>query len=213
MGTAERREREKEQRRNDIIDAAEKVFFSKGIETSTMDEVAETAELSKGTLYLYFKSKEELFHAICQRAGIKLMELFLENVKENLSGLENIRSIGRAYYEFSVKYPDYFNFMKRADGKTHCDCENDEEAVKAKMQSEKTMGIVEKYVGEGIKDGSIRADLDPVATAMLLYGMSKGVIQLMNEQIPMDSKHHIEDKRYFINYFFEFVRHGLTPQG
>ena len=52
MGIAERREREREQRRNTILDAAETVFFSKGINLATMDEVAEEAELSKGTLYL-----------------------------------------------------------------------------------------------------------------------------------------------------------------
>ena len=60
MGIAERKEREKEHRRNTILDAAEEVFFSKGINLATMDEVAERAELSKGTLYLYFKNKEEL---------------------------------------------------------------------------------------------------------------------------------------------------------
>ena len=61
MGIAERKEREKEQRRKAILDAAEKVFFEKGLKYSTMDDVAEEAELSKGTLYLYFKNKEELF--------------------------------------------------------------------------------------------------------------------------------------------------------
>ena len=56
MGIAERKEREKLQRRNDIIDAAERLFFQHGFETPTMDDVAREAELSKGTLYLYFKS-------------------------------------------------------------------------------------------------------------------------------------------------------------
>ena len=69
MGIAERREREKDQRRNTILDAAEKVFFSQGINLATMDGVAEEAELSKGTLYLYFKSKEELFLGIACREG------------------------------------------------------------------------------------------------------------------------------------------------
>ena len=68
MGITERREREKEQRHNDIIDAAEKVFFSRGLEHATMDNVAVEAELSKGTLYLYFKSKEELYLAILLRS-------------------------------------------------------------------------------------------------------------------------------------------------
>jgi AcrR family transcriptional regulator len=60
MGTAERRLREKKQRVEDILDAAEQVFFSKGFDSSTMDDVADEAEFSKGALYNYFKSKNEL---------------------------------------------------------------------------------------------------------------------------------------------------------
>ena len=58
MGIQERKEREKLQRREDIIDAAEKVFFKKDLDSATMDDVANEAELSKGTLYIYFKSKK-----------------------------------------------------------------------------------------------------------------------------------------------------------
>ena len=60
MGTHERKEREKEHRREEILAAAQAVFFEKGLQNSTMDEIAERAELSKGTLYLYYKSKEDL---------------------------------------------------------------------------------------------------------------------------------------------------------
>ena len=56
MVTARRKEREKEQRRNEIVDAAEKLFFEKGYEGVSMDDVARDAELAKGTLYLYFKN-------------------------------------------------------------------------------------------------------------------------------------------------------------
>ena len=58
MGIAERREREKQQRWNDILDAAESVFFDKGYNHAKMDDVAEKAELSKGTLYLILKAKK-----------------------------------------------------------------------------------------------------------------------------------------------------------
>ena len=91
MGTAERREREKEQRRNDIIDAAERVFFNKGLENATMDDVAEHAELSKGTLYLYFKSKEELYLAIHLRGNLILKEMFEAAVKKPKTGIEKVR--------------------------------------------------------------------------------------------------------------------------
>ena len=76
MGIKERREREKEQRRNDILDAAEQMFFEKGYNATKMDDVAEKAELSKGTLYLYFKNKEELYFGLTHRALLNLRERF-----------------------------------------------------------------------------------------------------------------------------------------
>lgn len=67
MGIQERKEREKESRKEEIINAAQKIFFEKGLPAATMDEIAEAAELSKGTLYLYYKSKEDLYLAVTMR--------------------------------------------------------------------------------------------------------------------------------------------------
>ena len=92
MGIVERREREKEQRRSNILDAAEEIFFSKGFNTATMDEVAETAELSKGTLYLYFKSKEELYYGIASRALSLLREMFQKAADRQKTGIEKVRA-------------------------------------------------------------------------------------------------------------------------
>lgn len=59
-----RREREKEQRRRSILDAAERVFAEKPFHAASLDEVAELAEYAKGTIYLYFKNKEALYSAL-----------------------------------------------------------------------------------------------------------------------------------------------------
>ena len=64
-----------------------------------MDEVAETAELSKGTLYLYFKSKEELYFGISYRALSLLKKMFEDAVQSHSTGIEKIRAIGRSYYQ------------------------------------------------------------------------------------------------------------------
>ena len=80
MGISERKEREREQRRNDIIDAAESIFFFQGVANSTMEDIAEKAELSKGTLYLYFKSKEDIQFAIFRRGAEILLEFMEKNI-------------------------------------------------------------------------------------------------------------------------------------
>src|SRR5512136_2342491 len=100
VGTAERREREKQERNDAIMDAALEVFAEKGLKNSTVDDVAEKAELSKGTLYLYFKSKEHLFFAIDMRAARLLRERFEEAAQSETTGSAKVRAIGRAYVQF-----------------------------------------------------------------------------------------------------------------
>ena len=68
MGVKERKERERELRKDDIIKTGEKLFIEKGFSSTTMDEIAGACELAKGTLYIHFKSKEELLSAIMYKA-------------------------------------------------------------------------------------------------------------------------------------------------
>ena len=70
MLTLKRREKEKEQRRKLILDAAQTLFFSKHYDEITIEEIAEKAQLAKGTLYLYFKSKEALYSAVALRGAV-----------------------------------------------------------------------------------------------------------------------------------------------
>jgi len=180
MGIPERRAREKEQRRNFIIDAAELVFFSKGVSVATMDDVAEKAELSKGTLYLYFNSKEELYLAIHLR-GLKILgELFEKAFHAVKTGIEKIYGIGEAYYQFSIKYADYFNALIYYE--SHETNRNETESIAAEcyVQGQNTLSYVIQAIQTGIQDGTIRPDIDPIKTAVILWGQNSGLIQLLS---------------------------------
>ena len=97
MGIAERKQREKEQRRQHILQVAETIFLEKGINSSTMDEIAAVCELSKGTLYLYFKSKEELFLDICPK-----QKFLLHKIQASKILLSQSLSIAR--FKCTVRY-------------------------------------------------------------------------------------------------------------
>jgi AcrR family transcriptional regulator len=177
MGTAERKEREKHQRKNEIISAAEKIFFTKGYENSTMDDVAEAAELSKGTLYLYFKSKEELFHEITRRGENLLEEYFVKAVKNKKNGLKKVRAIGEAFIKFFRENTEYHEAMlyghSKKENEIDMECE-DCETIKSNRNN-----VFVNSIKEGIEDGSIRKDIDPAITSFLLWGQTMGVLQLI----------------------------------
>jgi len=180
LGTIERREREKEQRKNDIIDAAEKVIFSKGLETATMDEIAEVAELSKGTLYLYFKNKEDLYLAIHARGTRILRQMFEKAAHKHEQGLDKALSIGYAYLEFSHRYADYYNAMIYYESHAVELTDEDSFAHACLQEGEAALQVLAEAIAGGIADNSIRSDVDPFKTALILWGQSMGTLQLQS---------------------------------
>src|SRR5271157_4986746 len=111
LGIHERKEREKEQRRENILDAAQRVFFEKGLATATMDDIAETAELSKGTLYLYYKSKEDLYLTVLMRGMELLYDVFNEVATGAYSPPKMLSRLSEAYLDYFNKHRDYFRMM------------------------------------------------------------------------------------------------------
>ena len=111
MGSIERRQREKEQRREQILDTARSLLLKKGIDATSMNQIARDAELSVGTLYLYFKNKESLFAAL-QEEGLDL--LYTKIKEESTKGLtprEKLERVALAYLDFSEEHRKYFDII------------------------------------------------------------------------------------------------------
>jgi AcrR family transcriptional regulator len=199
MGSTERKEKEKEIRRNDIIDAAERVFFSKGFNSSTMDDVAKEAEFSKRTVYVYFNSKEQIHFEIMIRGYRLLLEMLKDcnrtNIKEN--AVENIKQMAMALYRFSVHYPNYFDaimqyensefdFKKGVPDKSRDECY---------ALGEETLNYLISSLQKGVSEGSVRKDIDIKKTALSLWACILGVFNTIRKK-----------KNYISNF------HGIQPE-
>ncbi|HEX8090943.1 MAG TPA: TetR/AcrR family transcriptional regulator [Blastocatellia bacterium] len=108
MGPKQRREREKETLRQDILDAARDLFVKEGYENVSMRRVAEKIEYSPTTIYLYFEDKASLLFAICDETFAKLAKRLESIVKENDDPVEALKRGCRAYVEFGLKYPNHY---------------------------------------------------------------------------------------------------------
>lgn len=114
MSNAGRRELGKERRRNNILNAAEKLFFSKGYDNVSLNEIAKKADLGRSTVYLYFENKEELFFAIVLQGTQILHEMIMNETKKVKTSLEKITAFKKAYHKFANEYPDYlktYNYL------------------------------------------------------------------------------------------------------
>ena len=213
MGIAERKEREKEQKQNAIIDAAEKVIFSKGLEAATMDEIAEVAEFSKGTIYIYFKNKEDLYFAIHSRGIQLLLQMFEKAIKNIEKGIDQVFAIGKAYYEFSKRHSDYYKAMVYYDchpGKADSDSPF---AEQCNMEGEKVLKFLAMVIQKGIEDKTIRPDLDPLKTGIMLWGQSMGMIQLQAMGDHHDFSEHLNiDFEELIQNSFELMVQAIKNQ-
>lgn len=175
LTVAERRQREKNQRRETVINVASKLFFSKGYEKVSIDEIANYAELSKATVYTYFKDKESLFFAVVNR-GIKILRSMITEEEERMQSADNNFEVMRAAFgRFILEYPDYarayFYFRSGRFNPSNDESMNPD----AKEVLKFTKGNFEEgilNVRLGVESGVFRSDVNPivlVALHILIY--------------------------------------------
>lgn len=179
MGILERRMREKEQRREDIIAAASHVFCTKGLENATMDEIAKHAELSKATLYLYFKNKEELFLAVLLIVVDEFCNTIEASQKAENTCTENLHAMGRAYVDFYLKFSDYLKMLNRLEPVDEVMFEKYEISYDLASGNNRIWEIVCKPIIDGIEVGVFKPDTNPIEIALSLWMSSIGTINLM----------------------------------
>ncbi|MCH8499418.1 MAG: TetR/AcrR family transcriptional regulator [Marinobacter sp.] len=184
--TQSRREQEKQQRHEAILDAAEATFFGQGYERTSMDDIAKAANLSRALLYVYFKDKAAIQRGIMLRAGQSLQARFRAALESGSTGLAQIAAIGRAYYDFSLEEPDYFDALTRAA--TALPGAAPEQAQLMGECETLTMGLMVQAIRNGLEDGSLDSQRiqDPVQTALYLRGALHGVIMLCQQEMAGD---------------------------
>jgi AcrR family transcriptional regulator len=180
MGITERKEREKEQRREAIIDAAEKVFFKKGFTSATMDEIADAAELSKGTLYLYYKSKEDLLLAIHLRGDELLLHLFEKATSTGEPTLKLISNLGEAYFDFFRTYPDYFRAFQFLESPQFHKQASEEMLTVCHERGMRVWKIVIDLMQRGIDEKLFEPDLDPFQASIILWSIGNALMRQMD---------------------------------
>jgi TetR/AcrR family transcriptional regulator len=182
MSLGKWKEREKKQRRNDIINVARKFFADRDFNEVSMDEIAEDIGLGKSTLYLYFKNKEALYFAIELR-GIQIwVEMVKDEIKKGNTGLEKLILYINATREFSKKYPNCLRMLySPTNNKKQFDLNklnSSEEFQEVRELFKELMFIGIDLIQTAINDGEIRQDVDPVEAAILLSVIINGTVNM-----------------------------------
>lgn len=175
MGVLERREREKQELREQILDAARKLFAQEGYEAVTMRKIADAIEYSPTAIYLYFKDKEELLRELCTQDFHHLAQHF-QRIAGIQDPVEKLRQTGLAYVDFGLAHPNHYRLMfMTPKPPTHAD----EIALQKGNPDEDAYAFLRMIVADCIAQGKFRADLtDPDTVSQVLWAGVHGLVSL-----------------------------------
>jgi AcrR family transcriptional regulator len=213
MSTIDRKEQVRKIRQEDIINAAERVFFTKGLSNSTMDDVAKEAQYSKRTLYVYFSSKEQLYDAIVLRAYQILNHHYHQAFKENIptNGLEKVILMGKMYIDFIYQYPKYYEAMIHYENRDEDLTSQDEFKIANYREGNISADLLIDCIKEGIADGSIFKGLDPVSTAFTLYTNIIGIGNIILKKAKYITHTYHKNVTDLTEEIFKLIIRGLKP--
>ena len=178
MGIAERRQGEKESRVQQILDSAAAVFYEKGFEAATIEDIAARAEISKAAIYLYFKSKEEIYAQVLIRDIEKFHERVADIFVGGDSASEVLNRFARIYTDFFLNERELFRilmmFMVQPNPLNISEQINDHII----RNTNKTIGIIERIFQYGIDRGEFPGCRNIRQCRNALWGLLNGVIAL-----------------------------------
>ncbi len=171
MGISDRKERDKQEMRKNIIDAAMHMFTHEGYESASIRKIADKIEYSPGTIYLYYKDKDELLYDVQAECFSKLVELFQKEATD-ADPFKRLEQICHSYVRFGLENPEIYDlmFMMKSPMKNvheHEDWENANDAL----------SYLAKCVQECIEKSLIRFEHVWMA-ALSIWGMGHGLISL-----------------------------------
>lgn len=213
MGVAERKNREKVARRSSILAAAREVFAQKGLANGTVDEIAQRAEVSKGAVYLYFRSKEELYLSVMNEGMDILIGRLVSARDLSLPADEALKRMAQAYYQFYLDYPDYFRIMfiyqhlglrERVDSTFMASCDS---------KNVNCLSLVREVIEKGMQEGLFR-QLNPWTMAVLCWTSLNGIIMLGEHRDHLPGK--MQDGLalpQLMEAFWDVIEKGLLQTG
>ena len=204
MGLKERREREKEARKEQILAAARKLLFEKGLQSTSINQIARKAELGVGTIYFYYQSKEEIFYSL-QDEGLDILFREIDSIgRADTPPDEKLRSTGMAYLRFSSEQKDYFDIINYFLA-TPTVILGSELKAQIDHKGSLILKLIDGFIREGISGGMFRP-VDSKKVAVMFWGALHGLTQFKKlEDTVLEGENH----QHMFNYAVDQLIDGL----
>jgi len=208
-----KKERLLEFNRNNILDSAKQLFLEKGINQTTMDEIAKKADYSKSTIYVYFKSKDEIYNYIT----LEYMELLRDGLSDALSNTagfsEGFYAICDTILDFYNTYPLYFESVL-GEIKLSKD-KSDVVLFQIYDVGEQINKVIETYMQAHIYQKQAKSDLPPILqTSFAIWASICGIISIANKkEVYINEAMNVTKEEFMKNGFDLLLRSLLSGKG
>lgn len=209
---ARRKQEPRNVHREHIASAAQILFMKKGIEATTMDDIAKKAGYSKATLYVYFKNKEEITAVLVLESMKKLHEYISFSLILQKSTKRRYDMICNALLQYQMEFPYYF---KIALDEININFELTDYLPEEKetfLVGEEINASLKQFLEEGMRAGEVRTDIEVMPTIISFWGMLSGLIQTATNKEDYIRKHLLLTKQEFLKYGFETLYRSITSE-
>jgi AcrR family transcriptional regulator len=208
MGIAERKEREREEVKDLILNAAREIFVEEGYENTSIRKIASKIEYSPGIIYLHFRDKNELLLALHDKAFECKMDALFHSVQDIADPMERLIATGRAYIDYGINNRMDYELMFILS------CTMEALAVKQEFWKDgaTAIGMLKDNIKACIDAGYFRKDLNLDAASLMLWSQVHGLVTLHNKErlniyADLDQKKLIDDA---FAIFFGAIKNCLS---
>lgn len=207
MGVKERKSREKQKRRKEILETAEKLFSGKKGFAVTMDELATKTELAKGTLYLYFPDKKSILIALTVKGIVLLRKRLLHAVDETKTGVEQLSDNGDTFVKFLKEKPFYSSLILKFEKTVITEPDSGTKI----LLIEPVLEILYEILKNGKNDGTVRSDIGTKELVTILWSQMLGILGTLNSREEILEIYGV-DAEWIIRGHYRVIMNGLAAK-
>ncbi len=203
MGISERREREQEELRQKILDAASELFAKDGYANVSMRKIAEKIEYSPTTIYLYFKDKTELLNEICEETFSKLIKDIEKIENKTDEPIICLKKGMQTYVEFGLKHPNHYEVTFMNPLSEYLGAE--EHPYEGSM-GQKAFEHIVRQVTRSMEAGQLKK-ADIATVSQMIWALGHGIVSLLiaHKDFPF------VDKDILTKNSIDTILEGLKP--
>lgn len=206
MSSQARKQKDKQNRRDLILQKAEEIMTAKGLSGLNLDLVAAETGLAKGTIYLYFKSKEDILSFLAAKAITLLYKEFEKVAHSKREPVDQLRELVQVNYRFYSKHPLYYDFVSLYEANNLF-----AQSAEMKAASEALIILVSQMAENAKAKGQLHAGIDPKLFTLCLWGMTVGIMQLVKVRgEALRKEHHLSAKK-LLSFYSDLLLRGIQP--